>query len=150
MEKYFKLISSHDEGKLVDVSFVDEKTLRDLANYYLDNSDYDWKEVDYHQESLEEVIKFVQLVDEVIEIDEEEYKRNNAPAGEDEDIKAMKDFLEHAEKSVIELVASEEEYQEKFNLKLSMNGKEISMPMHADLYHRLIEFVKSEIEENQL
>lgn len=150
MKKYFKLISSHDEGKLVDVSFVDEKVLRDLANYYLENSDYDWKEVDYHQESLEEVITFVQLVDEVIEIDEEEYKRNTAPVEEDEDIKAMKEFLQHVEESALELIRSEEEYQEKFNLKLSMNGKEISLPMHADLHHRLIAFVKSEIEENQL
>ena len=72
--KYFKTVTDHGEG-IVDVSFITEKELRDLANYYLENSDYDW-DMNFHDSPLGTVIEFVERVDTVTEIDEETYKAN--------------------------------------------------------------------------
>ena len=74
-EKYFKLISDNNAKGIVNETFATERELREVANFFLGSSKHDWKNVDYLQEDLEEVIKFVELYNEVIEIDEEEYKK---------------------------------------------------------------------------
>jgi len=73
-KKYFKTVSDHGEG-IVDVSYVTEKELRDLANYYLENSDYDW-DMNFHDSPLGTVIEFVERVDTVTEVDEKTYNEN--------------------------------------------------------------------------
>ena len=61
-------------------------------------------------------------------------------------------FLDHMQKSVFELMDTLEtgDYEERFNLNISLNGKELSLPLHADLYSRLESFLNEEMEENRL
>jgi hypothetical protein len=59
-------------------------------------------------------------------------------------------FMDHMQKSVFELMDTLEtgDYEERFNVKISLNGKELSLPLHADLFSRLETLLKEEKEEN--
>lgn len=72
-----------------------------------------------------------------------------------EEVKALQEFLEHLQYSVyghdgLMDTLNEGDYEERFDLKLELNGKSISLPLHADLFHRLTTLIVEEIEENQL
>ena len=62
-------------------------------------------------------------------------------------------FLKHMNKSVVELMDDMDKtgkYDERFNLKIEWNGKQLDLDMHADLYNRLERFLEEEEEENNL
>ena len=64
--------------------------------------------------------------------------------------KNILEFMEHMQKSVFELMDTLEtgDYEERFNLNISLNGKELSLPLHADLFSRLETLLQEEKEEN--
>lgn len=63
----------------------------------------------------------------------------------------IEQFEEHMIKTVHELFDALEEgdLDERFDLHIQLNGKKIVLPMHADLYSRLEQFMKEEREENE-
>lgn len=73
-----------------------------------------------------------------------------------EEIKALQEFLAHVTESVEgngglldTLHDGDGHYLDKFDLKLEMNGKSISLGLHADLYDRITTFLEEVIEEEQ-
>lgn len=61
-------------------------------------------------------------------------------------------FLAHMEASVGELLddmAAKAEYDEKFDLTITWNGKTLRLPMNADLHSGLERLVTDEMEADQ-
>lgn len=71
-----------------------------------------------------------------------------------EEIKALQEFLEHLQESVFGKnglmdILIEGNYEERFDLKIEVNGKSVSLDLHADLFNRLTSLIEKEIEEKQ-
>jgi len=68
---------------------------------------------------------------------------------DDQYIKTLYLFLDHLKHSANEMldIISEEngDYEERFDIKLGINGKHIILPLCADNYNRLVEFIEGEI-----
>ena len=63
------------------------------------------------------------------------------------------DFLKHMDKSVMDLINEMDKtghYDEKYNLKIELNGKTLELDLHADLYQRMETLLIEEEEENQM
>lgn len=67
-------------------------------------------------------------------------------------VTSIEEFLERLENNVHELMDTLDkgDYDHKFDVKISMNGVQLNLPIHADLYHRLTTLLQEEIEENKL
>lgn len=63
----------------------------------------------------------------------------------------IEEFEKHMIKTVHELFDQLEkgDLDDRFDLNISLNGKTITLPMHADLFSRLEKFMKDEREENE-
>lgn len=75
-----------------------------------------------------------------------------------DEIKEVQEFLHHVTESVYDeengLLAvmdnNDGHYSERFELKIELNGKSISLDLHADLFNRLTTFLEETIEELEL
>lgn len=73
----------------------------------------------------------------------------------DKEIQEIVNFSKHLEKSVYEMLdgmydlTEKEELQkrERFNIEIKMNGKSVTLQIHAELYERLQTFLADEVEE---
>jgi hypothetical protein len=71
---------------------------------------------------------------------------------QDNFITELEDFKRHLDDSVSELLDDLDKGLDltRFDIKIGINGKEIAIPMHADVYNRLVAFIEEEIEEANL
>ena len=65
-------------------------------------------------------------------------------------LQQLNDFLKHIDKTVDELLNvmdTVHEYDEKFNLKIELNGKTLELDLHADLVNNLMVLLEEEKED---
>lgn len=65
-------------------------------------------------------------------------------------VKNLESFLKHLETSqqeLLEVMCEADGYVDRFDVTISINGKSIQMPLHADLYGRLVRLFSQEIED---
>lgn len=62
-------------------------------------------------------------------------------------------FMNHLEKSkdeMLDIIGSRTgNYEERFDIKIAINGKKITIPLCADSYSRLEQFISDEIKEEE-
>ena len=62
-------------------------------------------------------------------------------------------FLKHLENSaneMLDIIGKENgDYEDRFDIKIAINGKQIIIPLCADSYSRLEQFIMDEIREEQ-
>lgn len=66
--------------------------------------------------------------------------------------KDLREFRQHLDATLNEFLSERDEgleYNERFDVKIGLNRKEIHIPLHADCYSRLERFIDEEIEENE-
>lgn len=59
-------------------------------------------------------------------------------------------FIEHYKKSTVDmlnLIDTKSEYQERFNVTITMNGRTLTIGNNADLFDNMIALLYEEIEE---
>lgn len=69
---------------------------------------------------------------------------------DDQYVKTLKLFLDHLKHSaneMLDIISDNGDYEERFDIKLGINGKHIVLPLGADNYERLVEFIEEEIKE---
>jgi len=69
---------------------------------------------------------------------------------DDQYIKTLNLFLDHLKHSaneMLDILSGNKDYEERFDIKLGINGKHIVLPLCADNYSRLVEFIEGEIKE---
>ena len=102
-----------------------------------------------NKQVLEEVKKeryWGQGYSETIEIIEEESEMEDAKVTE------LREFRKHMYETSEELLDELDEgkdYDNKFDLRLELNGKRIDLEMCADLYNRLVTFIDDTIKEEE-
>jgi hypothetical protein len=68
-------------------------------------------------------------------------------------IEKLNQFLKHLKNSadeMLDIIADNKDYEERFDIKISINGKQITIPLCADSYYRLEQFINDEIKEEEL
>ena len=61
-------------------------------------------------------------------------------------------FLQHLKDSaneMLDIISDGEDYEDRFDIKLGINGKHIILPLCADNYSRLVSFIEDEIKEEE-
>jgi len=48
---------------------------------------------------------------------------------------------------MLDIISDNGDYEERFDIKLGINGKHIVLPLCADNYERLVNFIEEEIKE---
>jgi hypothetical protein len=69
---------------------------------------------------------------------------------EAEYLKSLQDFGEHTKASVAEMldiIYNDGEYENRFNIKIEVNGKSTTIEMHADAFDRLMTMLEAEMTE---
>jgi len=67
-------------------------------------------------------------------------------------IKTLNLFLDHLKDSaneMLDILSDNKDYEERFDIKIGINGKHIILPLCADNYSRLVDFIEEEIKENE-
>jgi hypothetical protein len=66
--------------------------------------------------------------------------------------KGLNLFLQHLKDSaneMLDIVSDGKDYEDRFDIKLGINGKHIILPLCADNYERLVKFIEDEIKEEE-
>lgn len=65
-------------------------------------------------------------------------------------MQSLREFREHLQASANELIngiANGKDYDPKYNIQISVNGKSTTIELHADAYDRLLHMINQEIAE---
>ncbi len=68
-------------------------------------------------------------------------------------VSELNDFLKHIDNSkdeMLDIIDGNGDYEERFDITISINGKSIIVPLNADSYYRLEKFIEDEIIELSL
>lgn len=71
-------------------------------------------------------------------------------AGPTDYLKPLQDLGEHIKASkdeMLRIIDNDGEYEERFNIKIEMNGKSAQIELHADAFDRIMGMIEDEITE---
>lgn len=66
-----------------------------------------------------------------------------------EELRAFRKHIYNSSEELQDELADCKDYDNRFDLTMGMNGKQVSIPLNADLYYRLTKFIDETIEEEE-